>query len=189
MKKYFSQNGYQIVRMMINQVGITVMGIVLSMVFATNATMLVVTSIFCIGFYLFLLFNMTYELGQKDEIKIKGGRMEFKPLKGLFLSLWANMINFVLGAVAVVSRLLITNYSFFQDFSDAVAAEPRWAANIFGITEMIARSIQGMYLGINAALFSGNTLTMVIMPIPALITCAIAYYLGVKIGNRERKAK
>ncbi len=113
MFKFIKDNSYDIVKMGLNQLGIAMLAIIMTMATHQNDALFVITSILCIIFYLYLLYTMTYDIGQKDKPRLDGGRMEFKPLRGLWLAICANSVNILCGIMVAV-------FSFFIIYQPAV---------------------------------------------------------------------
>lgn len=179
MRKFLKDNLSQILNMMVTQVAITIFGFVLAMACSKSNSLLAVSSVLSVAFYLYLIFSRAYEIGQKDGIRIRAGRLEYKPLKGMLISLWANLINIVLAVLAVIGKACITNVPFLTHDNIAQAA-PAWAANLYGVSSSIAECIQCMYQGLAKVFFPGNVLNLLLRPIPAILVCAVAYPLGVR---------
>ena len=98
-------------KMMLNQLGIAMLGLVMTMATFQNDKLYFITSILCMVFYIYLLYVMMYDIGQKDKPSIDGGRTPFKPLKGLWISLGANIINIICGVMIAVFSLFIVMQS------------------------------------------------------------------------------
>ena len=172
MKAFLRDHSYDAVKMFLNQFATAVFGFVLALAAgkAQNAVLRNVTSGFAIAFYLFLLYTMTWEIGFRDKNAVDNGRKEKKPLTGLWISLLANSINFLLGIFIMLGSL--TNVSVF--------------GKIGGVCASIAVLIEGMYTGVLANHVAPETplnsfwWVYLLLPVPALVTCLIAYILGTK---------
>ena len=188
MKKFWKENSYDIVKMFIYQMGMTVFGLVVSMAaiklsISMNLPygerwILSLGSVFGAGLYVYLLGYMTAEIGSKDGIRIEAGRLEYNRLKGLYMSLMANAINIVLALTAIIGKLCVTNIGFFSDDA-AVEAVPAFAGAINTVSELILKLINGMYLGLQVEYFSGNPLFYLLIIAPSLLVCTLAYMRGV----------
>ena len=189
LKCFWKENSDSIVKMFINQTGMTILGLVVSMAtvrLAGKMNMeqgsrwpLIGGSIFAVCFYMFLLFYMTMEKGGKDGIKVEAGRMKYSPLKGLYMSLLANTPNILLAVFAIVGKAFVTNVPFFS--ADTVTeATPAFFAGLNSISELILKLLNGMYLGLQVEFFSGNPLFYLLMIVPSLLVCTLAYILGVQ---------
>ncbi len=172
MKAFLRDHSYNAVKMFLNQFATAIFGFVLALASgkAQNAVLRNITSAFAILFYLFLLYTMTWEIGFRDKTAIDGGRKQYQPLTGLFISLLANSINFLLGIFIMLGAL--TNLSFF--------------GKIGSVCVSIAVIIEGMFTGVLANRVAPETplnsfwWIYLLLPIPALVTCLVAYILGAK---------
>ncbi len=174
MKFFIKDYSYSIFKMFVNQIGMTIFGITLSMATHQNNTLLLLTSIFGACFYMVLLYTMTWDIGHEEKLRIDGGRLEYKPLKGLYLSLFANIPNFILAVMILVGHYCSTI------FIDGAPASPEWAVNLYGIGRAGAALIEGMYGGIINVVFNMSPWAYLIIILPSLAVCTFAYIFGVK---------
>lgn len=98
MKKYT----YDMFKLMIDQIGIAMLGLVMTIATHTNDKLYLMTSVLCVAFYVYLLYAMMYDTGKKDKPAIDGGRAKLNPLKGLWIGLGANAINIICGVMIAV---------------------------------------------------------------------------------------
>ncbi|MBQ8287894.1 MAG: hypothetical protein IJX76_03885 [Clostridia bacterium] len=193
MKQFFKDNIYQSVRMLVNQIAMTMFSLML--IFAvstagekngasasTNDMLLIVVSSLSILFYLFLLYHMSYEMGQKDGIRIQGNRMSYFPWKGFFIALIANIPNLLLGLLELIGKIAIEGDSVFADVSQ-MNPSPVWAASLYDICHTIARFIQSMYTGLGATIFRGVGFFDLLIPLPAILVCTFSYQFGVRYAD------
>lgn len=174
MKVFFQKYSYSTVKMFVNQFAISIFGTVLAMATsaAQNDVLTVIVSVFAIVFYLFLIYTMTWEIGATDKISVDYGKKEYKPFTGLWMSLVANIPNFVFAVV----------YSIGYPFM----ATQKWAGTTCYISRLLTVICEGMYLGLTMTVsVGGNALnhywwTYFLITVPALITAWVAYYLGHK---------
>ena len=178
MKKFFHDYSYSVVKMFINQLAIAIFGT--SLAFATGIahgnsesfdTFTLIVSIFSILFYLFLIYNVAWEIGAKDKISVDVKKKPYRPYLGFVLSLLANIPNLILVTIYAITT-----------FSGASTAR--------GILRMICSFSNGMYFGFLSVVripFDGKWtqlhdfwLTFLIIILPAVLTSGIAYYLGHK---------
>jgi hypothetical protein len=176
MMNFLKENSYLIFKMLVNQIGMTMFGLVLSMATHENNTLLLITSIFAVLFYMVLLYTMTWDAGYAEKIRIENNRLRFVPLKGLYMSLVANIPNIILGVLAVIGY-------YGGVLKNGVPASPEWAVNLYGTAKIIALFIQGMYSGIVGLYFPATPWILLLIVVPALVTCTVAYIAGVK-GKR-----
>ena len=108
---FFKKNFHDILRLYINQIGITIFSLMLYTAAGIPDDNVLVSklrtavSVFAILFYFVLLYYVAWEYGAKDKIRVDGGRQSPLALKGLFMSLIANTPNFILGIISVLPSL------------------------------------------------------------------------------------
>lgn len=175
MLNFLKENSYTIFKMLVNQIGMTIFGIVLSMATAQNDTLHLVSSIFSILFYMVLLYTMTWDIGYEEKIRIDHKRLKYNPLKGFYMSLVANLPNIVLGTLFLVGSLSITTYS-----SEGLPLSPAWAINLIGVSKAVISFFEGMYNGLLVVAFGNAAWAHLLIVLPALVTCTLAYIAGVK---------
>ena len=193
MKQFFKDNIYQAVRMLLNQIAMTMFSFML--IFAvstagekngasdsTNDMLLILVSLLSVLFYLFLLYHMSYEMGQKDGIRIQGKRMSYFRWKGFFIALIANSLNILLGLLEMIGKIAIEGDSLFADVSQ-MNPSPVWAANLYNLCHTVARFIQSMYSGLGATVFRGVGFFDLLIPLPAILVCMVFYQLGVRYSD------
>ena len=171
MKRFFQIHSYDMVKMLLNQIAAAVFGFSLAFAagMADNVTLRNVTGVFSIVFYLFLLYTMTWEIGYKDKISVDLEKKKRNVFTGVWISVCANSINFILAIFITLASLL-----------------PESAiSNIGGACASIAVLIEGMYTGILANSVGGAPLNSYwfvyfLLPIPAILTCGISYNLGLR---------
>ena len=107
---YFREHSRLISRLFVNQIGMTIFGMILTMAViraaANNQTILVFVSLFAVLFYLCLIYNVMWEEGAKNIIRIKAGRMPQERAFALKAALLASVPNLVLAFLLTVSYLL-----------------------------------------------------------------------------------
>jgi len=168
---FIKENSYIIVKMMLNQFGTAVFGLMLALATSSNETLLLVTGLFSVIFYLFLLHTIMWEEGAKRKIKADAGRATYKPLTGLYMSLCSNIPNIILAVLILVGYIFGHHDGAFQ---------MEWAGNIYTVSATIARLWEAMYLGLIQLFSPYNPLAFVLIILPALFTCTASYYLGLK---------
>lgn len=194
--KFLKENSYDIVRLIINQIGITIFSLVLStavgMVDLDDDTRLIVKlvlSIFSTLFYFALLYTAAWEWGAKDKIRIDGGRMESDKFKGAKMAFFANLINFALALLCAIPLAIhyFANVEALYSFSS--------------VFNLIIRLIASMYIGILQAIFVAfkadtvlyfllQSIGFVFMPLLAICATQIGYHFGTlekKIFSARKK--
>ncbi len=174
MKNFFNDYSYSTIKMFVNQFAISIFGSLLAMATAAanNNTLSLVVGIFATLFYLFLIYTMTWEIGAKDRISVDVGKKKYKPLTGLYMSLLANIPNFLIAILFIIA---------YPTMGSAA-----WAGNMAAISRIASIILQGMYLGLTTSIKVMGTQmnqlwwTYLLIIVPSLITCTLAYYLGHK---------
>lgn len=178
MKKFFHDYSYSVVKMFINQIAIAIFGT--SLTFATVSAhgnsdsfdvFTMIVSIFSACFYLFLIYNIAWEIGAKDKISVDVKKKPYRPYLGIVLSLLANIPNLILVAIHAATTM-----------SGAVQAR--------SIVRIISCFANGMYFGFMTVVrvFVGGEwiqlqvfwVAFLIAILPAVLTSGLAYYLGHK---------
>ena len=170
MKEFFKKYSYTAVKLFLNQIAIALFGVGLA--FATaraeKNTLLIITSIFSVAFYLFLQYAVMWEVGAKDGISAEARKEKRGLWRGFVIALVANSVN-----------LIIAFFSMFRDLAVAGSGLSRMGAGF----RFVALMIEGMYQGILATPFRGLYLrdfAWVYFAIiaPAVIVSGVAYILG-----------
>ena len=141
--RFFKENSDNIIKLYINQIGIAIFAMflytaagALSEKIPNALAMKIFISVFSIAFYFVLVYNVAWEIGAKDKIRIDGGRMEKNEKKGILLGIYANSLNFaVVGVSIILSVLYIT--SGIDAFN-----------TIFAVLNFLFRFFLSMYLGV-----------------------------------------
>ena len=146
--KFFKENSYDIVKLFINQVGITIFSFMLytAVAMIENDSLFLkintFVSVFAILFYFSLLYTAAWDIGAKDKIRIDSGKMIPTPWKGLKMAILANVPNFLLASLAV---MFMGIYMVFGG---------EWFYSAFFVLNMLIRFILAMFLGVIQGLFS-----------------------------------
>ena len=185
----FKNNLYDIVKLYINQLGITIFSVFLYTAIPTDPdfpfdTLRIVVSVFSILFYLVLIYNVVWEIGAKDRIRIDSKGCEPQPLKGMVMGLFANLPNLVLASFATLFCLLY------------VTGGVEWASSVFVVLFVIVRFHAAMYMGLIQGVTPaapGGAASMevfgdalmesvwfIILPLVAVALTQLSYWLGTK---------
>ena len=188
----FKEHLYDIVKLYINQIGITIFSVFLYTAIPTENdslfdTLRIVVSVFAILFYAVLIYNVMWEIGAKDKIRIEAKGYEPKPLKGLVMGLFANTPNLVFAVSALIFGLIF------------VGAGVEWASPVFVVIFMIVKLHAAMYMGVvqgvtpaapadsaDLAVFKDAVVEsawFIILPLVAVVITQFAYWMG----SREYK--
>ena len=171
MKEFFRKHSYDMMKMFLNQFAVAIFGLVLALAtgMAKNDTLQIVSSVGSILFYMFLLYAMTFEIGSKDKTSVEYGRIKARPLTGLYISLCANSINFLLAVLITLGYV----------------SSSQFLSNVGGGAAVAALLLEGMYTGVLAMNVGGIPLNAMVWPffaiiVPALLISTIGYYFGMK---------
>ena len=186
--KFIKENSYDIVKFFIYQAGIAIFSIAL-LTAVTSATeddprlksiMKLAVSILAVGFYMMLVYMVSWEEGAKDRIRIDGGKIRGDRFKAAKIALIANLPNFIMGAVAILSSFL---------YGDGNA----WTA-VLGVLLAIMGLIEAMYIGIIQFILSSvSTETSLYYLFQSLCFCLMpllivaSAHLGFTLGDKNIK--
>lgn len=172
MREFMQKHSYNAVRLFINQIAISIFGLVLAIACGRveNDTLKIITSGGAIIFYLFLTYAAMWEVGSKDKFGIDNGTKKAMPLAGLYVALLSNSLNLLLAIVILAC-------SFVPEGTALYTAG--------ALAKVIALFIEGMYTGLLSIDLGGMSLnnywlSYFVIIIPSLITSAIAYWCGTK---------
>ena len=174
MKDFLNDNSRIITRLMLNQFGAAFMGFLITSSAARTPWLMVFASVFSVLFYLFLLYNVIWERGGQDRIRIDGGRAKYKPLTGLYASLIANIPSILLGVLVIVGYI-------FGNEEGAFAYG--WARSLHNNCKTISLVWNAMYLGLIRTYSPLNPLAHILHVVPALFVTSLGYFLG--LSNRR----
>ncbi|MBQ9070243.1 MAG: hypothetical protein IJY23_02720 [Clostridia bacterium] len=184
--RFFKDNLDSIVKLYINQIGVAIFSIFIytaagSFTDDGKSSLLVkvLISVFAILFYFVLIYNVAWEIGAKDKIRIDGGRAEMKKSKGILLGLYANIPNFVVVGIAFIL------------FAVYMMSGAEGLKSTFAVLNLIFRLFISMYLGLIQALTSGisenvdlsyliQTLLYLVFSVIAALITHVSYLLGLK---------
>ncbi len=174
MKAFFKQHSFDMVKLFLNQIAMTVFATMLTLAAVKNKNLALAVSIFSVLFYLFINYSAVWELGAKDKLRVDAGRMAPMPAKGFFIALGAALPNIFLTILIGVGLL----------FDTAGGQKISLYCNV------IMRLVNGTYLGIidsiESALFANNARLadiwwwFFVINVPAIFTAWLAYLLGSK---------
>ncbi len=178
---FFKEHSYDITKIFIYQIGMTVFGSSIAMAAQANPTVLLVTGIFSCFFFLYLVYSAMWEIGAKDHIRIEAGRLIPRPRLGLCIASAAGIPNYIF--------LLLTLIGFIFG-SSATGLEYDWAAGLFAVSQMIFKLLNGMYIAIISLLLPhltdaentlasyANIILCAVTVFPSLIVAEAGYYIG-----------
>lgn len=181
--RFFKENSYDITKLFINQMGITIFALVLytAIGFIDDATLnlrvKIILSVFSTIFYFALLYTATWDFGAKDRIRIDSGKYSATKLKGFLMSIIASIPTFVLAAVCCVTMII-----HLSSGSEA-------AYSVFAVFNLLLRFISAMFLGLLQGVFSAlshnpdlkfllESIGYLVMPIFTALICHVGYVFG-----------
>ena len=172
MKAFLREQLYNMVKLFLNQIALTVFGTVLAIATSKNDSLLLASSIFSVLFFLALNYTTCWEIGAKDKIRVDSGRLESMPNKGLYISFGANLPNLIIALLIGLGVLIGTDASQSMSF----------------VFNAIARLLNGMYLGIIKIVQDAASVTsitqvwwwFIVITLPSMLVGWLAYYLGSK---------
>lgn len=187
---FVKNNSYLIFRLMLNQFGMTVFGLMTSMAAAAvdNAlagsgevrrTCMIWVSVFAVLFHMYINYMALKEEGQKDKIRLEAGRAEYTPLRGLYIALAASAVNFALGIVILITCIIPAEF----------------AVGICGSCKIFASIIQATYWGLMLGVSGVQTIAelpsvwFIAIPIPTVICGWLSYRNGLNDVNLFRGIK
>ena len=177
---FYKKNSEIITKLILYQFGSAVLGIIVTTATHASDRLMLFAAIFSTAFYLMLLYMAMWEEGGHERIKVDGGRAEMKPLRGLYISLWANVPNLIF------AFLIIIGYIFGRRASFGFY----WAGSLYAIFSTAAKFWESMYLGFIVLYSPYNPIIYVLIVLPALAVSAFAYIMGLnnrKILNIKKK--
>ncbi|MBQ2766178.1 MAG: hypothetical protein IJF48_04265 [Clostridia bacterium] len=172
MKAFLREQLYNMVKLFLNQIALTVFGTVLAIATSKNDSLLLASSIFSVLFFLALNYTTCWEIGAKDKIRVDSGRLESMQNKGLYISFGANLPNLIIALLIGLGVLIGTDASQSMSF----------------VFNAIARLLNGMYLGIIKIVQDAASVTsitqvwwwFIVITLPSMLVGWLAYYLGSK---------
>ncbi|MCD7782316.1 MAG: hypothetical protein LUI15_00215 [Firmicutes bacterium] len=197
MKSFIKENGHLIWRLMLNQIGMTVFGLMMSMTGSAidyalgegdgtvSRTWNFWASVFSVVFYMFINYWAIKEEGQKDKIRVDAGRRERRVYKGVLVALCATSLNILLAIIMNICEPLASTSGLGIEI----------AGDIYVIAKWIAILIQGMYWGILLVASGASSIIAVpswmffLTPVLTLLVAHIAYVLGLRDFSLLRKIK
>ena len=184
--KFIKENSYDIVKLFVNQIGITIFSLVLYTAVgsiedeALFSKLTVILSVFAALFYFALIYTAAWDFGARDRIRIDGGKLEPTKAKGVILSLIANLPNFIIALLAVIFMVIYLSAGIDGAYTG------------FGILNLLLRFTNAMFLGILQGVFaflkSESDLYFLWQSVGyflAPLLTVLVTHLGYELGMRE----
>ncbi len=166
-KEFFTRYSYDSIKMLLDQVVLSIFGFSLAMasIHAQNDTLMLITGIGSVIFYLVMLYSVAWKMGTTDRSMLEMGHRAFNPFTGTLVSLVANIPNLLVAITFMIN-------SFVSDGT--------------GLSGIIGRLINGMYLGLMTLIeFNGDHLhaywwMYFLIILPSVLVSTVAYIMGAK---------
>ena len=174
---FFKSNFYDSVKLFLAQFAMAVYGLITSMATINSPVLMVGSSVIGVLLYIFIIYDFIWEIGGNDKIRLDVAHVKINS-KPIYMSLLANVPNFVFGIIVIIGHFIGEN-------------------TLFTIANAILRMLQSMYLGIfkniviNGTDLNQNPFTYTITPFISVFATFIMYVLGTKniALLPERKSK
>ncbi|MCL2812997.1 MAG: hypothetical protein FWD23_00200 [Oscillospiraceae bacterium] len=189
MGEIFSVNGKAVGKLYINQIAMSVFGIMVILATAQNDLLVLFASFLAVGLYLFIIYSMMWEQGAKAAAKtLRAEDAGVRKIKTPFLIvLFGSLFNIFCYALYAVMKIYVT----VNDITEGGAA-------FFGnVVWQAMRMLNAIYMGFEALIFPNPNLELIangettvsnimftppyfffITLIPLFATGICAYYLG-----------
>lgn len=193
--KHIKDNSYDIVRLVIDQVGISIFALVLyiSMNIAGSNnqelgfSLNLIASVFSILFYWALIYTVLWEIGAKDRIRIDSGKAGKFTLKGALLASVANIVNLFL-AIFVIVFESIHVFAGTEAFNGVITV---LIVVIRFTSAMFLRSVNAICLPFDEPyVLLAQSAGYLVFFILTIGVCQLAYTLGMNnfkfLGNKQK---
>ena len=170
-KRFFRENSYMMVKLLVTHLCMTIFGIMVFMPFSeqnqTERFFALALSVCSVVFYIYLIHIQIWDVGAKDSIDIEAHKRKKNPAKGFIIGLISSPPGILLGIAHVVLW-------YFRVYSQALS-------KAYIIVALINSLWEGMFLGIKNVVFGKSFIYFfLIVPfLPAVFT-GISYLIGLK---------
>lgn len=187
---YVKKNSYYIVKLLLNQFGAAFLGLMLSLWSSKGDGeptwwLVIASSVLAILLYVYLQYTIMWDLGARDIIRVESKRMDYKPLTGLKMTVFANIPNAVIAVGVLIGSTLGSSTGPFKF---------EWAGNIGVVCRTIGAFWEAMYNGFVMRFSPHNPIIWIIMLIPPMLAGTLGYYAGLKgfapigiLGIKQKK--
>ena len=175
--KFIKEHSYDITKLLINQLAMTVFGLVLSLAFNANDTLLLLVSIFSVCFHAVIVYTVLWDLGSKDGVKGRARGLVPDYLCGLKIGLLANAINALLAVLMLIGAIISLS-----------SGQP---VALYNIAHTTASLLEAMFLGIVKAVSTGiggrTYITETVLYFLAIVPTTAAATLGYVMGYLDKR--
>ena len=173
---YLKENYYYIVKMLLNQFGATFLGLMMSLVTSRgqdepNWYLVLAGSTLAIILYVYLQYNVMWDLGARDIIRVEAKRAPYKPLTGLWMTALANIPNALIAIGVVIGSLFGSVDGLSQ---------MEWAGSVGVVCRTVGIFWEAMFNGFVMRFSPHNPIIWVLMLIPPLLAGGFGYFAGLK---------
>ncbi len=181
--KFFKDNSYDIVKLYVNNIGISIFALMLyfaagDIAKESASVFNLVISVFSILFLMALVYCAGWDFGAKDKLHIDAKKIEFDKYKGLKLALLANIPNFVLSffSVAFLLLFILSNVEGFKVTSAIFDAIMRLSmSHYIGLVQAISDLFS---LGLEWSYVLEGTF-FILLPALVVLATVLGYHLGI----------
>lgn len=175
---FFGRYSYTMVKLFLNQFAIGLFGAVITLALSKiggddeslSDTVMIVASVLATLFYMFLTYTTIWTVGAKDRISSDVGKLSVMPMRGVLISLIANVPGLVVAILYTIS-----------EFAGQTGLKLAM--------RVVTLFLNGMYYGLLAGAPAGASdeakllnywwMYFVII-LPAIIVTGVGYYLGTR---------
>ena len=185
MKKFFSENGMNIVKLYINQIAMSVFGLMVIGAASQSELFILLASVVSVGLYLVIIYSMMWDEGAKaSSVTLRAEDAGVEKIKTPFLIvLFGSLLNILGYIIYTILQIYVTLNNLTEG-----------AAHDYGyMTEVILKITNAIYMGFESLLFTGNTVMRTpayyfyLTLIPLFAVGILAYYLGASEISIMRK--
>jgi len=181
MKDFFAKNGKAIIKLYVNQIAMSVFGVMVIIGFAGangNDALILAASALSVGLYLFIIYSMMWESGAKAASKtLRAEDAGVHKIKTpLLIVLFGSVFNILCYIIYTVLKI----YASVNNLTDPDAG----AVSLGGMMEIIIKMSNSIYMGLESVLFRENVIMRTppyyffLTLIPLFVVGITAYYLG-----------
>ena len=179
-KRFFRENSYMMVKLLVTHLCMTIFGIMVFMPFSeqnqTERFFALALSVCSVVFYIYLIHIQIWDVGAKDSIDTAAGKRRKTPLKGFALALIA----------AIPDILLCVSYVILWYYREYSMGLSRASITVGFITALW----EGMFMGIkNGAFDSGFVYYFLIVPFVPAVFAELSYLVGLRQWKLFKPAK
>jgi len=190
---FFKKKSYDIVRMLITQIGISVFALIMSTTFSFTGVKNdsiwyvlgnVAISAFSIIFYYILLYTSAWDWGAKDKIRIDAGKLTKNNAKVLLMSLIANIPNLAVASFSLFCLIFsVCGLKFFFYAAGTLSylviylSSHMFVGTTAGIFGFLKDTTPGAD---NSLYFLMQMILFILLFTVTILVCHLGYSLGIR---------